>query len=169
MATAIGMAALVNAHLTANPKDVDAKGANGVQLMVHANHPEIVALLIKHGADATLALQQLAWSGRVELLKVALDAGGKVNMPVEGRRPLHIAAAMGHMDAVKLFLAAGAEIHVRSKGADWERKNALALALMGQHAEVAAFLRAEMAKTPAPPPPRPKGPFGTGPRRFPRY
>ena len=30
-------------------------------------------------------------------------------------------------------------------------------------------LRAEMAKVPAPPPVRPKGPFGTGPRRFGRF
>ncbi|MCL2639604.1 MAG: ankyrin repeat domain-containing protein [Phycisphaerales bacterium] len=167
MACALGDTAMVDAYLTANPKEVHAKGAHGIQLMVHCNTPEMVELLLKHGADATLALQQLAWSGKVELLEVAIRHGGKVDPPDTGRRPLHIAAAMGHLAAVQLFLKHGADPHIRSKGAEWERKNTIALAIMGNHTEVVEYLR-KTVPPPTPPPPsapvqsRPRGPFGRG-------
>jgi ankyrin repeat protein len=141
MAVAMGNTQMVNAFLTAHPKEVNAKGAHGIALMVHANTPEMVETLLKHGADPTISLQQLSWSGRVELIEVALAHGAQLDPPGPGRRPLHIAAAQGHMKAVELFLKHGADPNVRSKGADWERKNALALALMGNHTEVAQLLR----------------------------
>ena len=167
MACAMGDTTMVNAYLTAHPKEVDAKGAHGIQLMVHCNTPEMVELLLKHGADPTLALQQLAWSGKVELLEVAIRHGGKVDPSDTGRRPLHIASAMGHLAAVELFLKHGADPYVRSKGADWERKNCLALAIMGNHSAVIEYLRKAspppLPPSPSPsPPPRPRGPFGRG-------
>jgi ankyrin repeat protein len=167
-ACALGMTGLVDAYLTAHPKEVEAKGAHGIQLMVHCNNPEMVELLIKHGADPTLALQQLAWSGKVELLEVAIKHGGKIDPPDVGRRPLHIAAAMGHLAAVQLFMKLGADPHVRSKGADWERKNTVALAIMGNHTEVVEFLRKNSPPPPRSPVPaqRPRGPFGRGAGTF---
>ena len=140
-AVALGNTSLVDAYLTAHPKDVNAKGAHGIALMVHANTPEMVETLLKHGADPTISLQQLSWSGRVELIQVALSHGAQVDPLRHRPAALHIAAAQGHMAAVELFLKHGADPNVRSKGADWERKNALALALMGNHAEVAQLLR----------------------------
>jgi len=157
-ATALGNTKLVDAYLTAHPKEVNAKGAHGIALMVHVNTPEMVETLLKHGADPTISLQQLAWSGRVELLQVAIAHGASVDPPETGRRPLHIAAHQGHMAAVELFLKHGADPNVRSKGADWERKNALALALMNNHTEVAALLR-KHTTMPFQPIRRPSTPF----------
>jgi ankyrin repeat protein len=155
-ATALGNVQLVDAYLTAHPREVNAKGAHGIALMVHANTPQMVETLLKHGADPTISLAQLSWAGRVELIEVALAHGGNLNPPGEGRHPLHIVAAQGHLQAVELFLKHGADPNVRSKGADWERKNALALAIMGNHTEVAALLRKHTA-VPAPQPRRPGG------------
>lgn len=168
MACALGLTQQVDLYLTAHPKEVEAKGAHGIQLMVHCNTPEMVECLIKHGADPTLALQQLAWSGKVELLEVAIRHGGVVDPPDVGRRPLHIASAMGHMAAVQLFLKLGANPHLRSKGADWERKNCLALAIMGNHTELAEFLRkvAPPVTQAAANQQKPRGPFGRGASTF---
>src|SRR5688572_17659420 len=140
-AVAMGNVTLVNAYLTAHPKEVNAKGACGIALMVHANTPQMVETLLKHGADPTISLQQLAWAGRIELLEVAIAHGANVDPADAGRKPLHIAAHQGHLPAVELFLKHGANPNSRSKGADWERKNALALAIMNNHTEVAVLLR----------------------------
>lgn len=170
MHAALGHVEQVEAHLQAHPKDVTAAGANGVQLMSHANHPAMVELLITRGIDPTAALQQLSWAGRAELMAVALTRGAKVNEPAVGRRPIHIAAARGHKDAVALLLQHGADVHARSKGAEWEGKTALGLALMGPHPEVVALLRQHIATVAPPPkPPAPvRRPFTGGPprRRF---
>ena len=152
-ACALGKLELVDAYLKAHPKDINAAGAHGIQLMVHANHPAMVSLLLDRGADPTVALAQLSWSGRVELMDVALKRGAKINEPKVGRRPLHIACARGHLEAVKYLLANGAEIDARSKGADWERKTPLALANMGNHVELVAFLHQYLLANPIPPKP----------------
>jgi ankyrin repeat protein len=141
MAVALGNTKLVSAYLTAHPKEVNAKGACGIALMVHANTPEMVQTLLKHGADPTISLQQLSWAGRIELLEVAIAHGANVDPAEVGRKPLHIAAHQGHLPAVELFLKHGADPNTRSKGADWERKNALALAIMNNHTDVAVLLR----------------------------
>jgi ankyrin repeat protein len=164
-AVAMGNTTLVNAYLTAHPKEVNAKGAHGIALMVHANTPEMVETLLKHGADPTISLQQLSWSGRTELIEVAIAHGASVDPPDTGRRPLHIAAHQGHLKAVELFLKHGADPNTRSKGADWERKNALALALMNNHTEVAQLLR-KVTTLPVQQPARPRS-FNPRPmRRF---
>ncbi|MEI8195838.1 MAG: ankyrin repeat domain-containing protein [Phycisphaerae bacterium] len=150
MACALGMTDLMEMYLTAHPKEIEAKGAHGIALLVHANDPAVVELLLRHGVDPSLALVQLAWSGKVELMQVALDRGAQVDSPTQGRRPLHIAAAQGHLAAVELLLKAGANVQVRARGGDWEFKTALGLALMNGHTKVADLLR----KHTPPPPPR---------------
>jgi ankyrin repeat protein len=164
MAVAMGNTALVSAYLTAHPKDVNVKGSHGIALMVHANTPQMVETLLKHGADPTISLQQLAWSGRVELLEVAIAHGAAVDPADAGRKPLHIAAHQGHKAAVELFLKHGADPNTRSKGADWERKNALALAIMNNHTELAAMLR-KVTKLPVQQPQQRRG-FQRPARRF---
>ncbi len=154
VACAMGLTAIVEVYLKAHPKEVDAKGAHGVPLIFHANHPEMVELLLNNGADPTVALAQLAWSGNPESLKVALKHGAKVDSPDIGRRPLHIAAYQGHLAAVEVLLAAGANTDVKAKGADWEFKNALALAMMKSQTEVVALLRTKLKPKLPPPPPR---------------
>jgi ankyrin repeat protein len=140
-ACALGQTELVGAYLEAHPKEIDAKGAHGIALIVHANHPKMVELLITRGIDPSAALVQLAWSGRVELMQVAMDHSAQVNSPKLGRQPLHITAAQGHLEATQLLLKAGAETQIRAKGAEWEFKTPLALAVMNGHTEVAKLLR----------------------------
>jgi ankyrin repeat protein len=146
MSCALGDVAMVEAYLKAHPKEVEAKGAHGIQLIVHANDAAMVELLLSMGVDPTTALPMLAWSGRVELLQVALKRGAKVNPEKVGRTALHIACAQGHAAAVTLLLDAGADINVRSKGAEWEFKTPLGLALMGGHTAAAEVLKARMPK-----------------------
>ncbi len=86
MAVALGSVPAVNAYLLSHPEEVDAKGAHGIALMVHANDPAMVQALLERGADPTVALTQLAWSGRVDLMQVALAHGADVNLPKVGRR-----------------------------------------------------------------------------------
>jgi len=164
IAVALGMHQDVNAFLLGHPQEVNAKGAHGIALMVHANDAAMVKILIERGADPSEALAQLSWSGRVELMQVALAKGADVNLPKVGRRPLHIAAAQGHLPAVELLLSHGAEITARSKGAEWESKTPLALAIMNNHAEVVAVLRKVVAKWEAehPRPQRGRGPMPQG-------
>lgn len=141
MACALGRTDLVGAYLAVHPKDLGAKGAHGVSLLVHANHPEMVELLLSRGIDATNALCQLAWSGRVELMKIAIAHGAVIDPPGVGRRAIHIAAAQGHTEAVQLLLSLGTNAYARAKGDTWEFKTPLALALMNNHHAIVDMIR----------------------------
>ena len=138
--------------------NMNAKRAHGIALMVHANTPEMVETLLKHARPHHLAAATgLVRTHRINRSRHRSRCTTWIP-PDTGRRPLHIAAAQGHMAAVELFLKHGADPNVRSKGADWERKNALALALMGNHTEVAQLLR-QHTTLPFQPIRRPSTPF----------
>lgn len=82
-----------------------------------AEDPDIVRLLIAYGADMDAvddegrsALYFAAQCGETEIVRVLLESGAKVNIneSTPGPRPLPIAAANGHFEAVRLFLDYGA-------------------------------------------------------------
>lgn len=89
---------------------------------------DIVSLLLKHGAEGSLAVLVAAWSGNVEALRVLLDQGGEVfgiNVIPEADNPdwvlkeewgtaLHGAAAKGEMACVEFLLSRGARADIRN-------------------------------------------------------
>ncbi len=102
---------------------VDVPGARGRTLLIDAAGSENIALtelLIQGGADVNAgdcqhqtALHEAAWIGNSGVLKCLIDAGADIEAPGHGgSRPLHYAAmggdTGGHVESVKLLLAAGA-------------------------------------------------------------
>jgi hypothetical protein len=117
-------------------------GATALYVTVH---PEIVRLLISHGANVNAvctpnertALHEAAWRQRVETAKVLIEARANLNMKDRyGRTPLMEAAGAGKLEMVRLLVEAGADLDLR------DHANQTALMLSdGDHFEEAAFLR----------------------------
>jgi ankyrin repeat protein len=93
-------------------------------------------ILLKYGADASIAWSQSA-DLNSEFLHSLLEAGAEVDaVDEEGRTALHRAAEEGREDKVKVLLAWGPDVHMRTK----EGKTALDLARMDANREVIDLL-----------------------------
>jgi ankyrin repeat protein len=108
-------------------QDVNARGFSAgetpIVVATRKGHPDIVRLLIKHGADMeTRNLKGLDWNaldkaasiGEVDVLHVLLDHHANVN--VQDRKnytPLHCAAMYGQPAAAQVLLERGADIDPR--------------------------------------------------------
>jgi ankyrin repeat protein len=95
----------------ADPNIQDGKGALAVQLAADADHAEIVRLLAAKKSEVpdVMVAAVAGDSARLtELLKQNADAVKQRNQ--EGMTPLHVAAREGHLDAVKVLLATGADM-----------------------------------------------------------
>ena len=58
------------------------------------------------------ALHWAAFSGRIECVKLLLDAGALLESQTDdGRTPLHIAASRGHLQFLKFIVSCGADLH----------------------------------------------------------
>lgn len=71
------------------------------------------------GADGFTALHLAAFFGKVEIARVLLDAGARVD--ADGRnafanQPLHAAAAGRHIEVCRVLLAAGADVNATQHG-----------------------------------------------------
>jgi len=94
-----------------------------LHIAVYNEHPEIVALLLKHGADVNARMNNgqtplfiAAYFGDIESLKMLLDHGAQVNISDHlGNTPLHKAAEGDSAEAVKILLEKGAHIHAVDK------------------------------------------------------
>lgn len=109
------------------------------------NHAEVVAILLRHGADARAtsdgawtALHIAAEKGHTDVAKLLLDNKADCNAETaHGRTPLHWAASNGHLDVVNLLLGrAGAKRHSKDNGG----ASPLMLAVKNRHVAIVQLL-----------------------------
>jgi len=106
----------------ANPNSFDKNPYRGFSALTSAlDHPEVVTVLLKRGADPNLIdrndlvpAQYAASVRSAKCLKLLLDAGADPNAKAKGGAPLSAAAGSGSIDCAKLLLDRGADIHYRS-------------------------------------------------------
>jgi ankyrin repeat protein len=133
--------------------DVNAVGVDGsapLHRAVHADHMEIVDLLLRAGADVTkgdrygvTALYLAAVNGNTAMMARLLDAGADPNaIDAAGETPLMTAARTGVPSALRLLLDRGARVDARD--AEFQQ-TALMLAVRENHAESVALLIARGA------------------------
>ena len=88
------------------------------------------------GLDAALILAVNQNAELIEVVRLLLDKGARVNQPVVYRTPLMLAAARGHVETIKLLLAKGADVNAIVK----EDVTALAIAVRINNAAVVRLL-----------------------------
>ncbi len=88
-------------------------------------------------------IHRAAMNGHAELVQLLIAARAKVDAAdARGWQPIHMAAFHGDLDTVRVLLAAGAKASAKTGGA----VTPAALARVGGHGELAAFLDAEAEK-----------------------
>ena len=108
--------------------DVNEARADGITIlhvMVDENHKDIVALLVKSGANVNAiktgrgggtALHRAAYKNHPEIAQLLIDAGADIEAKDDGgATPLHDAAPQGSIDVMRILLQAGADPNARTK------------------------------------------------------
>ena len=112
-------------------------GETPLMAALYRGHHDIVHALLEHGAATDIFTA--AATGRGGPLRMGLLDGMDVNGRAhDGWTALHLAAFFGHVDAARILLEAGADIHAIS--ANSLRNTPLHAATAGKHADVALFL-----------------------------
>ena len=131
----------------------------GLYEAIHHDHPELVTLLIEHGADPTIPWRWACWytplmhalrypEPRYETAQLLLDRGVKADdMNGLGMAPLHILANEGSVEAAAWLLDHGADIQLRDR--DYE-STPLAWAARAGRAEMVRFLLTRGARRSVP-------------------
>ena len=118
-------------------------GESPVMAALYRGHHEVIALLIAAGAEVDLFAA--AATGRIDDLRRALKATEAVGAyAYDGWTPLHLAAFFGRIDAARILLDAGADVHAVSRNG--LTNTPLHAATAGKHSEVALLLLAHGAK-----------------------
>jgi ankyrin repeat protein len=89
-------------------------------------HPEVVAYLVAHGADANARdnanvtpLHSVSSRGHLEAANALVAAGARLDVQMNGQStPLHLAAAQGHRDLAAFLLEKGAPAGLRDGNED---------------------------------------------------
>jgi ankyrin repeat protein len=139
----VAVVALLAQGLDVNAKGVD--GATALHRAVHADHLDMVDLLLKAGATATAAdrygvtpLYLACVNGNAPLIARLLDAGADPNaVDPAGETALMTAARTGVPAALRLLLGRGARVDARDP--EFEQ-TALMLAVREDHAEAVELL-----------------------------
>jgi ankyrin repeat protein len=121
----------------------------GLYEAVHQNHPELVRILLDHGAQATKPWRWSCWytplmhslrysQPRYDIAQLLLDHGVDPNETNGmGMTALHIVAGQGTVDAARWLLDRGADIHARDREFD---STPLAWAARAGREDMARFL-----------------------------
>jgi len=121
----------------------------GLYEAVHQNHPELVRILLEHGAKATTPWRWACWytplmhslrysQPRYDIAQLLLDHGVNPNETNGmGMTTLHIIAGQGTVDAARWLLDRGADIHARDREFD---STPLAWAARAGREDMARFL-----------------------------
>lgn len=123
-----------------------AKGWTALMVAVLKGRKPMTSLLLTHGADPNIQ-DMLGWTplmravetNRLFIVQTLLAQPNTLVNAADGNgmTALHVAAALGHADMVKLLLAYGADARARD-GAD---RTPSVLAQQGRHGEVARLLK----------------------------
>jgi ankyrin repeat protein len=140
----------VKQHL-AKGIDVNEKQGNG-ETSLHAaaeyGHKETAELLIKEGTDVNqrilfgrlqgmTPLDLAIWKKQTETVELLRKHGGKTGDWLKAGDSIHIAAKVGHIEAVKKHLADGADVNAIGK---FRKASPLYMAAYSYNAEVTKFL-----------------------------
>jgi ankyrin repeat protein len=140
----------VKQHL-AKGIDVNEKQGNGETSLHEAarhGHKETAELLIKEGADLNprilfgrlqgmTPLDLAIWKKQTETVELLRKHGGKTGDWLKAGDSIHIAAKVGHIEAVKKHLADGADVNVIGK---FRKASPLYMAAYSYNAEATKFL-----------------------------
>lgn len=118
-----------------------ATGESPVMAALYRGHHPIVAALIEAGAE--IDVFSAAALGRTEDLRAALRTTPVNVYAYDGWTPLHLAAFFGHLDAARLLLDSGADVHAVSRNG--LTNTPLHAATAGKHVDVALLLHARGA------------------------
>ncbi|XP_073678272.1 transient receptor potential cation channel, subfamily N, member 1 [Garra rufa] len=140
-------------NLKADITATDIRGQTPLHLAAENNHSEVVKLFLRHRPElATLANMDgatcthiAAAKGSVAVIKELLlfNQGGAVtlNNKANGLCPLHLAAAGGHTEVVKVLLEAGASVTEE----DAEGMTAIHLAAKNGHTHILEVLKGSVS------------------------
>jgi ankyrin repeat protein len=129
----------VRAVLSANFLLASQRLANGespLMAALYRGHHDIVDAVIEAGA--AIDIFAAAATGRIEDLRRNTNDAAINSYAYDGWTPLHLAAFFGHLDAARLLLDAGADVHAVSQNS--LTNTPLHAATAGKHEEVALLL-----------------------------
>jgi ankyrin repeat protein len=149
-ACATGAADRVAEFLKENPQSANDRSPDGfpvLGLAIFFGHRDTARMLIDAGADVNEAatnaqkvaiIHSAAASGNVEMVRLLIEKGARVNVVQEGGfTPLHEAAAQDNRAMAELLIKAGADLTARTTNGE----TAADLATARKHPGMAAWLR----------------------------
>jgi len=111
-------------------------GESPLMAALYRGHHDVVDALI--GAGAEIDVFAAAATGRLDDLRRAAAEATVNAYAYDGWTPLHLAAFFGHLDAARLLVEAGADVHAVSQNS--LSNTPLHAATSGRHSDVAMYL-----------------------------
>lgn len=113
-----------------------ANGESPLMAALYRGHHDVVDAVIEAGAE--IDVFAAAATGRIGDLRRSANDATVNSYAYDGWTPLHLAAFFGHLDAARVLLDAGADVHAVSQNT--LTNTPLHAATAGKHADVALLL-----------------------------